>query len=169
MSRPILADAFAHHTWASLRLIDACRALTPEQLSRSMPGTFGPILDTLRHVAGGEAGYLFAITGGRVAEIEEDPMDLDELHAAMKRLGAEWPTVLDADLDPDLIVVRHREDGSQSLAPLGIRLAQVLLHGSDHRSQVCTALTLLGVQPPEIDVWDFAASQGRLSEIAPAG
>jgi len=163
MTRPILADAFDHHTWATLQLMDTCRELTDPQLDAPVLGGFGSILDTLRHVVGGEAGYLFALSGGRVAEVDEEALDLDGLHAAMARLGAEWAGVLaDAD-DPDLAVARLRDDGTRSIAPLGIRLAQVLHHGSDHRSQVCTALTLLGIEPPAIDCWDFADSQGRLS------
>ena len=39
---------------------------------------------------------------------------------------------------------------------MGIRLAQAIHHGTDHRSQVCTALTTLGIEPPAIDVWDYA-------------
>ena len=38
MTRPILADAFAHHVWATQRLIDTCLELTPEQLA-----TFEPV------------------------------------------------------------------------------------------------------------------------------
>ena len=68
----------------------------------------------------------------------------------------------------DAIVIRHRDDGSESHAPLGIRLAQALHHGTDHRSQVCTALTTLGVEPPAIDAWDYADQDGRLSETAPS-
>jgi uncharacterized damage-inducible protein DinB len=167
MSRPILADAFDHHTWATLRLVDACRVLTPAQLDSPVPGTYGSIIDTLRHTVGAEGGYLFALTGGRVAEIDESGMDLDALHAAMAELGTAWASVLGTATDPDQVVGRPRDDGTRSLAPLGIRLAQVLHHGSDHRSQVCTALTLLGITPPEIDCWDFAETQGRLS-VEPA-
>ncbi len=163
MSRPILADAFDHHTWATLRLIDACGVLTRQQLESPVLGTFGSIIDTLRHTVGAEAGYLFALTGGSVAEIDEDGMDPDELAEVMARLGTAWPAVLEAAADPDQVVARLRDDGTRSLAPLGIRLAQVLHHGSDHRSQVCTALTMLGITPPEIDCWDFADTQGRLS------
>jgi uncharacterized damage-inducible protein DinB len=70
-------------------------------------------------------------------------------------------------LDPDAVIVTHRDDGSETHAPLGIRLAQVLHHGTDHRSQVCTALTSLGVEPPLIDVWDFGGDAGRVTEIPP--
>ncbi|MBA3739470.1 MAG: hypothetical protein H0W97_13015, partial [Actinobacteria bacterium] len=62
---------------------------------------------------------------------------------------------------------RHRDDGSETHAPLSIRLAQALHHGTDHRSQICTALTTLGVEPPAIDVWDFGVQDGRVVEIPP--
>ena len=51
--------------------------------------------------------------------------------------------------------------------PTGIRLAQVVHHGTDHRSQVCTALSSLGVTPPLIDVWDFAEATGRDRPVCP--
>jgi uncharacterized damage-inducible protein DinB len=50
---------------------------------------------------------------------------------------------------------------------VGIRLAQALHHGSDHRSQICTILTSIGIEPPDIDVWAFAWSDGRLVEVPP--
>ena len=81
--------------------------------------------------------------------------------------GPEWSAVVAQDLRPDLVVIRHRDDGSESHAPLGIRIAQALHHGTDHRSQVCTALTSLGVEPPAIDAWDFAWKDGRLVDIPP--
>ena len=167
MSRSLLADPFAHHVWATLRLIDACLPLNPEQLGRSVPGTYGSILETMRHLVGADSSYLFALTGGRVPAIDEDRMDLPELRTAMEGNGAAWSSLLAQDLDPDLVIVRHREDGSESHAPMGVRLAQALHHGTDHRSQVCTGLTMLGVEPPAIDVWDLADEGGRLSEVPP--
>jgi len=167
MTRPILSDAFGHHHWATIRLIDACLPLTQDQLATVVPGTFGTILDTMRHIVGADAGYLFVLTDGAVTEVEEAAMSLDELRAAEVGFGERWAALVAQDLDPDRVLVRTREDGSKSLAPLGIRLAQVLHHGSDHRSQVCTALTVLGIEPPAIDAWDYAAKDGRLSEVPP--
>jgi uncharacterized damage-inducible protein DinB len=167
MSRPILADAFAHHAWANLRLIDACLELSDDQLATVVPGTYGTILDTLRHLVGADAGYLFVMTSGKVPEIEEAGMHLDELRAVEAGYGDAWAALVAPDLDPDEVLIRLRDDGSKSLAPLGIRLAQALHHGSDHRSQVCTAITTLGIEPPSIDAWDFAFTQGRLSEVPP--
>ena len=163
-----MADAFAHHIWASVRLIDACLALTPEQLQTNVPGTYGSILDTQRHIVGADASYLHVLSGMRTAQIEEDEMDLAALRATMERHGPEWAAVLDADPDPSAMVTRHRDDGTDSHAPAGIRLAQVLQHGTDHRSQICTALTTLGIEPPEIDVWDYGRDRGLVTETTRA-
>ena len=65
MSGSVLADAFAHHAWATMQLIDVCRALNAEQLATSVPGTYGSILDTIRHVVGADASYLNLLTTGR--------------------------------------------------------------------------------------------------------
>ncbi len=168
MHRPLPSDAVAHHVWATVRLIDACRALTPEQLATGVPGTYGSILDTLRHLVGADRSYLFVLSDGHVTNIDEDSMDLEQLRAAMEANGPAWSSLLDADPEPDQVLVRRRDDGSETRAPVGIRLAQALHHGTDHRSQVCTALTALGVEPPGIDVWDFAFTDGRLVETGPA-
>ena len=165
MTRPILADAFGHHVWATIQLLDACLALTDEQLATAVPGTYGSILDTMRHLVGSDAQYLSLLSGGQVSEIEEDSMSLAELRPVMVANGPIWDTVLAQDIDPDLVVARTRDDGTDSLAPMGIRLAQAIHHGTDHRSQVCTALTSLAIEPPAIDAWDFAEQGGRLSVV----
>jgi uncharacterized damage-inducible protein DinB len=167
MTGSLLVDAFGHHVWATLRLIDACLSLSTGQLQTGVPGTYGSILGTLRHLVGADSSYLFALTGGRTPTIDEDLLDLPELRAVMESNGVAWSSLLARELDPGAVVVRHRDDGSESHAPMGIRLAQALHHGTDHRSQVCTALTALGVEPPAIDVWDFASQDGRLAEVPP--
>jgi uncharacterized damage-inducible protein DinB len=169
MPRPLLADAFAHHVWATVRLLDTCLALPREQLATFVPGTYGTILETLRHLVGADASYLSVLTRGRVPEIDEAAMDLAQLRSAMVSNGPAWASLVAEDLDQDADVVRRRDDGIDSHAPLGIRLAQALHHGTDHRSQVCTALTTLGVEPPLIDAWDFADSEDRLAEVPRGG
>lgn len=167
MTKTLLDDAFAHHVWATLQVMDVCAGLDRAQLEATSPGTYGTILDTLRHIVGADASYLFAMTGGKVQPIDEEKMELPELRSLMESYGPEYASLLASDLDADRIVVRHRDDGSETHAPLGIRLAQAVHHGTDHRSQICTILTTLGIEPPLIDVWDFADQDGRLTEIPP--
>jgi uncharacterized damage-inducible protein DinB len=168
MTRSDLADAFDHHVWASVRLIDTCMQLTPGRLVESVPGTYGPILDTLRHLVGADAWYLFVIGGERMPRIDEDQMDLTELRAQMESHGELWSAIVAEGREADTEIVAHRRhDGSESHAPLGIRLAQALHHGTDHRSQICTGLTSLGVDPPDIDVWAYGELDGRVFDLPP--
>ncbi len=159
-----LDDAFGHHVWATQRLIEISTSLSREQLTSPVPGTYGSILDTARHIVGSDAWYLFVLTEGRVPQIDEDTIELDELGAVMDRHGAEWQLVLRDGPDPDTVVAVQRSDGTKSHAPAAIRLAQALHHGTDHRSQICTGLTALGHEPPDIDVWAFGELDGRVFE-----
>lgn len=163
----MLSDGFGHHVWATLRLIEACRQLSPVQLESSVPGTYGSIIDTLRHLVGADSSYLHVIGGGPMSPTDHEHSGLDELYSAMEAHGPEWARVVESNRDPTEVVVRRRPDGSESHAPVGVRIAQVLHHGTDHRSQICTALTNLGVEPPEIDVWAYAWEDDRLVEIEP--
>lgn len=165
MSGSLLDDAFTHHVWATLRLLDVCLELNPEQLETTVPGTYGSILETQRHLVGSDAWYLFRVTGDEAHRIDEDHMSLPELRAAMEGHGALWAGLLAQDLDPDAILAGRNDDGSETHVPTGVRLAQALHHGTDHRSQICTALTTLGMEPPGIDLWDFGEQTGRVVEV----
>ncbi len=170
MTTPILADAFRHHVWATLRVLDACAALDDEQLASTVPGTYGSIIDTARHLVAADANYLALLSDDRVERIadEDEPtLSIADLRAAMVAYGPVWEDVVAAAHDGRREYVRRRDDGSTFTAPAGVRLAQVVHHGSDHRSQICTALTTLGVTPPEIAVWDYAEAEGLTSETPP--
>jgi uncharacterized damage-inducible protein DinB len=173
MRKSLMEDAFAHHVWATLRLIDACLSLSDAQLATAVHGTYGSILQTMRHLVGSDSFDVFVLNDGQTALIDETRMGLSDLRAAMESNGAAWSRLLAEDLDPDA-VVREVDpgDGYQRDAPVGVRLAQALHHGTDHRSQVCTALTALGVEPPRIMAWTSgsrtaASSRNTLQPEAP--
>jgi uncharacterized damage-inducible protein DinB len=150
-------------------LLDVCRGLGPEQLETAVPGTYGSILDTLRHFIGSDAWDLFVATGDRASLIDEDDMHLSELRAAMESHGTAWSRLLAQDLDPDAVLNEvDEDDGYERNITMGIELAAVLQHGADHRSQICTTLTALGVEPPTIDTLEFGMQVGRVVEITPA-
>jgi uncharacterized damage-inducible protein DinB len=164
----LLADAFEHHVWATVQLIDACLSVSTEQLETPVPGTYGSIRDTMRHLVDGDSTYLFWLTGDRAHVIETDGMDLRQLREAIERNGVAWSAFLAQDPNAEQIV-KDVDDGEgwERDASVGVRLAQALHHGSEHRSQICTTLTTLGVQPPELDLWDFGLDTGRIVEVLP--
>jgi uncharacterized damage-inducible protein DinB len=169
MPSPLLADAFGHHVWATIRVLDACSNLDDAQLATTVPGTYGSIIETLRHVVDGDVFYLDVLRGGALEPFDKEGSDIPTLRAVMEAHDAVWQRLVAGDLDPGADVVEYEDNGYETHAPLGIRLAQALYHGTDHRSQVCTALTTLGIEPPAIEVWDFAARDGRMFTIQSSG
>jgi uncharacterized damage-inducible protein DinB len=168
-TRESLMDAaFRHHVWATLLLIDTCLPLSPDQLETAVPGTYGSILATMRHLVGSDSWYLFDITGDDDRRIEDEHMSLADLRSAMEADGEAWSRFLANDPDPAALLTEVDEsDGFERDATVAIRLAQALHHGTDHRSQICTALSALGVDPPSVDVWDFGVHQGGVIERYP--
>jgi uncharacterized damage-inducible protein DinB len=161
VSRSLLFDPFAHHVWATEQLIDACSGLTTEQLETTAPGTYGSIIGTLRHLVSSDGWYLTFFRKEGVVEVEEEAdTSLADLRSVFLTNGAAWMDVVAGDLDADEDIV-ERDGDLEVLSPVGLRLAQVVHHGTDHRSQVCTALTSLGIEPPEIDLWAWARATGR--------
>ena len=161
MPSPLLADAFGHHVWATIRVLDACATLDDVQLATIVPGTYGSIIDTLRHLVGADVFYLNVLSG-RAEPFDEEASDIPTLRAVMEAHGPVWQGLVTDEIDAATDVIEFEDSGYESHAPLGIRLAQAVHHGTDHRSQVCTVLTSLGVEPPAIDVWDFGGLDGRV-------
>ena len=160
MTASLLDDAMAHHIWATEQLIDACRELTPEQLTTPAPGTYGSIIDTFRHFVSTDCWYL-TFFGDEPQLIEEgSEADLAELRSAITSNGKAWMELLRIGLDGETDNVEHG-DGWNFHSPVGLRLAQVIQHGTDHRSQICTALTSFGAEPPGIDLWAYGEATGR--------
>jgi uncharacterized damage-inducible protein DinB len=168
MSQPVLADAFDHHAWATIRVLDACAALDDAQLATAVPGTYGSIIDTLRHLVGGDVFYLDILRRER-EPFDEEGSEIPTLRAVMEAHRPVWQRLLADAIDPTADVIEYEDSGYETHAPLGIRLAQALYHGTDHRSQVCTALTALGIEPPAIEVWDIARQDGRMFTIESTG
>jgi uncharacterized damage-inducible protein DinB len=165
MHAPLLADAFGHHVWASIQVLDACAVLDDAQLTTTVPGTYGSILETIRHLVDGDVFYLNVLHGGEPESFEEGS-DIQTLRTVMEAHDLAWQRLVSGDLDPSIDVVEYEASGYETHAPLGIRLAQALYHGTDHRSQVCTALTSIGIEPPGVEVWDFANLDGRYFTIS---
>jgi uncharacterized damage-inducible protein DinB len=161
-------DAIGHHVWATERLLDVCEALTSEQLAAPVPGTYGSIADTLRHLVSTDGWYLtfFRAWTNRISDEDASPTIAD-FRAANRANGEAWRELLAANPDGETDIPEHG-DGWTFHAPTGFRLAQVIHHGTDHRSQICTALTGLGIEPPEIDLWAYGESAGRTRATTPA-
>ena len=158
-----LLEMFRHKTWATLRLIAHCQGLAGEHLDATIPGTYGTIRDTLRHLVEAEEGYFSILTRKpfptkeaaaaftRPDQMPDGPIPLDELGERIRRLGPQWEKLAqDPDL-PDREVTTT--DGFRLLA--AVPMAQAIHHGDVHRAHVLSILGARGLEVPELDVWEY--------------
>jgi uncharacterized damage-inducible protein DinB len=158
-----LVDAFRHNAWATRKLLQFCERLSPEQLRAKAIGAFGSINATLKHILGSEAYYRFLFTG-RLPDWDwkdDELPSIKQLERWADDMASFWEDLLSSPVDADVLLIREHDDGSKREARIGIVLAQVLHHGNVHREQVCSILTSLGIEPPDLDVWSFGIATGR--------
>src|SRR5918995_7222175 len=170
MSSSLVDVAFADTAWATLQVIDACLDLSVEQLRTNVIGTRGPIIETLRHIVTSDAQDLFILTGHPTFDVDFEALSLPELRVAMEGIGAGWSSFLSGPIDLDAMVREvDSADGYERTAPVAFRLAGTLQHSTDHRSQISTALTSLGIEPPAVDVMRYGVEVHRVMEKLPGG
>ncbi len=161
MTTSMLGDAIGHHLWATQQLLDLCADLSDEQLATPVVGTYGPMMETLRHLVHSDHWYLsFFRDVPEISDDDANAMRLEDLRRVFATDATTWLDVVANETDPNREIV-ERDEAWVLRSPVGVRLAQVLHHGSDHRSQIATALTSIGREPPEFDVWAYARAVGR--------
>lgn len=146
-----IAALFDHNGWANERLLEACRDLTPEQLTLAVDGTYGSLDATLAHIASGEAFYVALLTGWRpsTAWQQDDPFPgIEPLLEVVRETG---PRLREAaqSIEPDRPI--ERDPGEH--IPASVILVQAINHATEHRAHAAVILTQLGIQPPAIDGW----------------
>ena len=156
-----LRDLFDHHVWATRALIEACRVLSDEQLTSPGVAAFGTISETLNHFVGSDAHYLRHLGGEPPAWIEvHTDVGLDDLARRVDDMTTAWATFLAAgEFDAQRELVLPEDEGVYR-THAGIVLAQVFMHGTLHREQVCSMLTSLGIDPPDLQPWAYADTTG---------
>jgi uncharacterized damage-inducible protein DinB len=76
------------------------------------------------------------------------------------RLATDWEVFLASDVDSERPL--PPDEGTNTI-PAGIVISVVLYHGSEHRGQVCTILSALGHEPPDLTPWAYAFASGRIA------
>jgi len=165
-----LKEGFRHHAWATRELLTFSAQLRPELLSQPQPtplaGTHGSILETLDHIVCSDGRYLGALTGHYPAWAHERGLnsDLGEMAPRVDEAEAMWMGFLSTPDDAARKV--FLDDGTYE-TNAAIVIAQALHHGSAHREQICAILRGFGLDPPEVQPWDFADATGRSRWIKP--
>ncbi len=169
MAASILARLIEHNNWANDRVIRACSALSDEQLDApAKSATMGTIRETLLHLVKSQRGYYRLLT-----------MPVEARRAASTDLAFSQLAESAAESGKDLLALVHDEKAIAAKGRLHttddyrvdpwLVIVQILDHATEHREQVKSMLTGLGVTPPEVDGWAYAEATGNLVPVEKPG
>ena len=150
-----LTTLFSHHLWANLRLLERCADLTPDQMEVTMVGAYGSIYETLEHIVRSEKSYFTRISTGQIYRRPENPprMAIADMIESMRETGTgliEWASrvLVEETVEVDW-------DGTPRGVPKTVLLTQALFHAAEHREQIKSIMTQIGVEPPDLQGWEF--------------
>lgn len=155
---PIFVEFIQYNNWANEQLLAICQQLTPEQAATSAPGAYGSIHRTLGHMIAAEADYIGRLTGEIPAMPFkwEDRPAIAEIAGFAEVVAESWLETI--QLTPPTQMVHEEEDGNYVDYEALVIFMQVIEHGIEHRTNVTTILSSLGIELPELDIWGYATS-----------
>jgi uncharacterized damage-inducible protein DinB len=163
MTENSLVKLFEHNNWANEKIIQACYALSNEQLdAEPRSATQGTIRGTLTHLVSSQRGY-FALLTLPVTERPTNPLEFADLEESARTSGNGLLELARGTRKP--LESRLRTRDKHYTEPWVVML-QVINHATEHREQIKSMLSALGVTPPDIDGWDFGLTQGALVPIS---
>ena len=154
-SMDTITTIFSHHLWANIVIFGRCCELTEEQLDASIPGVFGSIRETLIHIMRAERSYFSRVsTGKQYKHPKDDPqLSIKDLVTEVKSTGVDfikWASKVD---EKDSVMIDW--DGKMREVPKTIILNQVINHATEHRSQIMSILTQIGIEAPDVSSWTY--------------
>ena len=156
-----LAHIFQYNKWATLTLLDACAALTDDQLDTRLQAASGTARELLVHIVGGQQTFVLR-TKGRQHEGELNRHSAWPGFQTLRSFAVESSDdliaiaeSLDEDTDVDL-----PWQGKSLYFPRSFFLVHAIEHGVGHRTEIKLALAAVGLPTPDLDGWNFSEAQG---------
>jgi uncharacterized damage-inducible protein DinB len=153
----VLLELIRHRTWATHKLISLLQPLDPAIVDTAAPGTYGTIRKTLVHLVNADRNYYRRLCGEEPWErMDEDTTELETLVERFDEVVVGWESLAqDAALaDRDLLYPKGE------IVKGAVVFAQSIHHGDVHRAHVLSILGSLGLQVPELDLWEYAFELG---------
>jgi uncharacterized damage-inducible protein DinB len=164
MTENILEKLFEHNNWANLRIIKACSALSDEQLDAEPQSvTKGSIRRTLSHLVASQQGYLRTLTLPLEARLDAPSVAFAELQESASKSG-EGLLALARGRQKPLKSQLQTRDGY--FVEPWVLMVQIINHATEHREQICSMLSAMGVTPPDLDGWSYGEATNALIPIS---
>lgn len=153
MTESFLIKLFEHNNWANMQIIQACSVLSDEQLEAvPQSATKGSIRETLSHLVAAQHGYLSLLTLPVEARQKISPTFAELQESA--RVSGEGLLSLARD-ESSKPLAKQLQTRDEYLVEPWVVMVQVINHATEHREQIKSMLSSLGVTPPDIDGWDY--------------
>jgi uncharacterized damage-inducible protein DinB len=169
MSLDTIRTLYAHHWWANRTLLDVAARLGEDAVARPIGTQFSePTLKRMfLHVYSVDVLWLSRWRGvSPTAPVDRDVLKEAEMAPTLAALGERWVTLerdqatyLDGLQDSDLtrIIQFRLLSGKEYAQPLALLLHHVTDHGTHHRSEIATMLTMVSGSPPGTGLARFIA------------
>ncbi|MBI4927302.1 MAG: damage-inducible protein DinB [Anaerolineae bacterium] len=165
MNESLISKIFEHNNWANRQIIQVCSTLSDEQLdAEPQSATVGSIRSTLTHLVAGQQSYLSLLTLPLEARTNP-PIAFADLQESASKSG-EGLLALARDEARLSTQAQLRTRDNYYVAPWVVML-QAINHAAEHREQIKSMLTTLGVTPPDLDGWGYGEVTHALIPIAP--
>ncbi len=160
MDRQTLKLLFNYDAWANHLILRALRSIPPHHLHKPFPGIgLRTISETAAHIVAAQELWYSRWKGESPKAIKNasDYSSLEHLEEEARRLDTAIQQLLDSLSPSDLAspLSYTTTDGTSYSAPLWSQMAHVINHGTDHRSQLCSMLSMLGYDAPVLDMIVF--------------
>jgi len=148
-----LHNLLDYNYWARDRMLDALDALTAEQFTRPLGGSFGSIRDTAVHMLAAEVVW-YRRWNGESPKSLLDPSacpDMPSLRRAWTEHEGKMRAFLATVDEPAVGRVYEYTlvSGASGASPFWQMLQHLINHGTYHRGQVTTLLRQLDARPPQ--------------------
>lgn len=164
MGENILAKLFEHNNWANQKIIEACAALTDEQLDTPpQSATEGSVRSTLLHLVSAQHGYLRLLTLPVEERRERVTVEFPDLEKSLKGSGEQ---LLELARDVSKLPATRLQTRDDYWVEPWVLMVQIINHATEHREQIKSMLTALGITPPSIDGWDYGEAVRALVPIS---
>jgi uncharacterized damage-inducible protein DinB len=153
MVENILVKLFEHNNWANSQIIQICSSLSDEQLdAEPQSATKGSIRRTLTHLVSSQQSYLSLLTVP-IEKRHHVSLAFAELQESARK-SSEGLLALVRD-EPDKLPKSRLQTTDGYYVEPWVVFVQIINHATEHREQIKSMLSALGVTPPDIDGWAY--------------
>jgi uncharacterized damage-inducible protein DinB len=164
MSENFLVKIFEHNNWANLCIIEACAALSDEQLDTEPQSvTKGTIRRTLVHLVSSQHSYLRSLTLPLEQRQESVTIEYADLPESVSKSGEALLAFARGEQQPFQSPLQTR-DGY--MVDAWVLMVQIINHATEHREQINSMLSALGITPPDMDGWSYGEATKALVPIS---